>query len=134
MLLLVEYSHQPRVLKFYQTFANCTLLLPQSTPTCLKLQKLYRLTKQDLIDAKRILVVNGGYDPITAFGPGEFPVSSDRDATRRLLGYSWAHCEEINSRTVLTDFYGENAIPSTEVRDMMRNITIDWLDVPGMAS
>jgi hypothetical protein len=99
-----------------------------------ELQKLYRLTRQDLIDAKRILVVNGSYDPITAIGPGEFPVSSDRDATRRLLGYSWSHTEEITSRASLTKIYGENAGPSAEVQDMMRNILIDWLDVPGMAS
>lgn len=62
--------------------------------------KYYRLTRDDLMNTKRILFTNGGYDPTTAVGPPSFPLSQDPDATRAVLMYGNAHHEEVFSNAI----------------------------------
>jgi hypothetical protein len=57
----------------------------------------YCITREDLINTKRLLFTQGGYDPTTSVGPPPFPLSEHPDATRTVLMYGNAHTEEIYS-------------------------------------
>jgi hypothetical protein len=77
-----------------------------------EVRKIYRITDDYLVNTRRILFVNGGFDSTTAIGSLQnVPISADPNSTRAILEYSFGHAQELFSSTVTTNAFGQYTVP-----------------------